>query len=52
MEISDGVYFYPSHLTKGLLASVIAVLAGVYAIREFTLIGTEEQFETILQLPK
>jgi hypothetical protein len=56
--MTQTVTFYPSHLTKGLVASVvalgasvIAVSSGVYAMREFARIGMDE-FPDRVALPK
>lgn len=59
MKIGDDAYFYPSHLAKGLVATGIAILAtvsaigaGGYAIREFSLIGTEKYPNPLPPMPK
>lgn len=46
-ELAQGVrfefeYFSPSHLTKALIASGIAVGFGLYAMRQFSLVEKEE----------
>ncbi len=59
MKIGEDAYFYPSHLSKGLLATGVAIVAGVstvgaagYALREFSLIGTEQYPQTPPPKPK
>lgn len=39
--MTQTVRFYPSHLTKGLLASVASLIFARIAIREFSLICTD-----------
>ena len=42
-ELRGGtVHFYPSHLTRGLLASIVSLAFARLAIREFSLIGKDE----------
>jgi len=36
------VHFYPSHLTRGLLASIVSLAFARIAIREFSLIGKDK----------
>jgi len=35
------VRFYPSHLTKGLVASVVSLAFAAYAAREFSMVGKD-----------
>jgi len=39
--VNESVQFYPSHLTKGVIAGAISLVFGLYALREFSLIGTD-----------
>jgi len=35
------VRFYPSHLTKGLVALVVSLAFEFYAVREFSMVGKD-----------
>lgn len=40
--MKETVHFYPSHLTKGLIASVVSLGFARIAVREFSRIGKEK----------
>jgi hypothetical protein len=57
--MTQTVEFYPSHLTKGLVATGISMVTGLisivtwrYALREFTQIGKDVYPEVKIEAPK
>lgn len=49
--MTETIRFYPSHMTKGLVGATVAMLAGAYALREFSL-ATREEVQALLNAPK
>jgi hypothetical protein len=45
------IRFYPSHITKGVVAAAITGVTGVYALREF-LLATPEEVQALINPPK